>query len=176
MERLTLPVSTAAPAARPLPITGSVAGTATAGIVFSALAWFSGVGRSQVHRRAGRIGADHGKIISSLRDIDARCLREDRDVTGRDLQALAELAAELHAGAAARDAEYLMHGGVIMRIVVDAVAPSCPSRWLPNSCSMVASRVFADVDRALVDQERHRIVAAPVRRRLKMTACGSAPD
>lgn len=48
---------------------------------------------------------------------------EDGDVAGRDLEFPAGVAAEPDPGMAARDAERFVNRGVVVQIIVDAVAP-----------------------------------------------------
>src|SRR5260370_33315914 len=60
---------------------------------------------------------------------------------------------------AARYTERFMHGRMIVRIIVDAVAPHrAPAIGAEQSLDGFFGMIVGDVDRALVDQERHRIV------------------
>ncbi len=69
------------------------------------------------------------------------------------------VAAEADPGMAARYTERFMHGRMIVRIIVDAVAPHrAPAIGAEQSLDGFFGMIVGDVDRALVDQERHRIV------------------
>jgi hypothetical protein len=60
---------------------------------------------------------------------------------------------------AAGDAERFVHGGVVVQIVVDAVAPHvAPAVGAEQAFDGFLRMGVGDVDGALVDQERHRIV------------------
>jgi hypothetical protein len=84
---------------------------------------------------------------------------QDGDVAGGYFQLLAAVAAEADTGVATGDAEHFMHGGVVVQIIVDAVAPHrAPAIGAEQSLDGFFRVVVRNVDRALVDQERHRIV------------------
>ena len=77
--------------------------------------------------------------------------RQDGDVAGRDLECLPVLAAELHPCTAAGNAQHLMYGGMVMREVVDAVAPHRAPAIAAEQPLDRGLGILADVDRAPVD-------------------------
>ena len=84
---------------------------------------------------------------------------QDGDVAGGDFQRLAFVAAELHARMAAGDAERLVHGGMVVQIIIDAVAPHrAPAMGAEQPLDGFFRVIVGDVHRALVDQERQRII------------------
>ena len=76
-----------------------------------------------LHRRAGRIGADNGEIARSTTGIDARCRRAGSRRRRRRSRAPCRGRRRTARCVAARDAEHFMHGRVVVQIIVDAVAP-----------------------------------------------------
>ena len=84
---------------------------------------------------------------------------QDRNVARRDLDLLAAVTAEADPRMAARDAERFVNRGVVVQIIVDAVAPHvAPAIGAEQSLDGLFGMVVIDVDGALVDQKRHRIV------------------
>ena len=84
---------------------------------------------------------------------------KDRNVARCNLQHLALVAAEAHFCASARDAECLVHDGVIMRKVVDAVTPHrAPAVGLEQAFDSRFGMAARHIHRALVDKEGHRVV------------------
>src|SRR6266700_4101358 len=64
-----------------------------------------------------------------------------------------------HPGMAAGNAERLVNGGMVMQIIVDAVAPHLPPAvGAEQSLDGFLGVLVVDVDGTLVDQERHRVV------------------
>src|SRR6266480_5186171 len=113
----------------------------------------------QIHRWPRRIGADHGKIAARRQALMPGAGGQDRNIAGGNFQHLALVAAEAHLRMAARDAEHLMHGGVIVHKIVDAVAPHrAPAVGAEQSFNRLFGMVVVDSDHALVDQEWHRVV------------------
>ncbi len=80
---------------------------------------------------------------------------QDRDIAGCNFDLLAVVAAEPHPRMAAGDAERLMHRGVVVQIIIDAVAPHlAPAIGAEQSLDGFLGVTVGDVDRALVDQKR----------------------
>src|SRR6202023_1833735 len=84
---------------------------------------------------------------------------ENGDIAGRDLDLLARIAAEPDPRMAARDAENFMDRGVVVQIIVDAVAPHfAPAIGAEQSLDGFFGMIVIDGYRPLVDQKRHRVV------------------
>src|SRR5712664_2325633 len=112
-----------------------------------------------MHSGSGRIGPDHAEIRAGGQALMSGAGREDGDIGGRDLDLLATVSAEPHPRMAARNAECLVNGGMVMQIIVDAVAPHlAPAVGAEQSLDGFLRVLVVDVDGALVDQERHRVV------------------
>ena len=86
-----------------------------------------------VERCVARIGADDQKIAARLDAAVAGAGGKDDDVARLDRQYLSLGAAEFHGGAAARDAQHLVRGGVEMQEGMDAVAPAVAPAVLAES-------------------------------------------
>src|ERR1700753_2301039 len=85
--------------------------------------------------------------------------RQDRDVTRIEFEFPAAITAETNPCMATGDAERLVNGGVIVQIVVDAVAPHiAPAMGAEQLFDGCLGRGAIELDRAFVDQERQRIV------------------
>src|SRR4029453_17427571 len=69
------------------------------------------------------IGPDDEEVLIGGQTLMAGPGRQDHDVTGLEREDPALVAAEARATLAARDAEHLMNPGMVMDVVVDAVAP-----------------------------------------------------
>src|SRR5262245_65739072 len=69
------------------------------------------------------IGPDHEQILAAEEPLVAGAGGQDRDIAGLELDLAALAPAELHARTAPGDPQHLMGPGVIMHVVVDAVAP-----------------------------------------------------
>src|SRR3984885_5954152 len=84
---------------------------------------------------------------------------QDRDITRVKLEFLAVIAAEANARMAAGNAERLVDRGVIVQVVVDAVVPTiAPAVRAEQAFDNFLGIAVAEVDRALVDQERQGII------------------
>ena len=112
-----------------------------------------------LHRWSQRIGADHAEIFAGRYQLVAGARGQDRDVASRDIESPAVVTAELHARMPTGDAERLMHGRMVVQIIVDAVAPHrAPAIRAEQSLDGLFRVIVRNVDRGLVDQERHRII------------------
>src|SRR6266852_2532760 len=112
-----------------------------------------------MHSGSGRTGPVHAEIPARGQALMSGAGREDGDIAGRDLDLLATVAAEPHPRMAARNAECLVNGGMVMQIIVDAVAPHlAPAVGAEQSLNGFLRVFVVDVDGTLVDQERHRVV------------------
>src|SRR5262245_11448373 len=70
-----------------------------------------------------RIGPDHEQIPAAGEPPVAGARGQDRDIAGLELDLAALASAELHARPAPGDPQHLMGPGVVVHVVVDAVAP-----------------------------------------------------
>ncbi len=69
------------------------------------------------------------------------------------------VAAELHARVPTGDAERFMHRRMVVRIVVDAVAPHrAPAIGAEQPLDGLFGVIVRHIHRTLVNQERHRVV------------------
>src|SRR3954467_5933854 len=76
-----------------------------------------------LHFRSGWVGANHREVEAGRKALMTGARGQDRDVARADFYLLAFIAAEANPGASARDPEHFVNCGVIVQIVVDAVAP-----------------------------------------------------
>src|SRR6185437_3654712 len=83
---------------------------------------------------------------------------EDRDIARAQLEFPAAIAAEPHPGMAADNAKGFVDRRVIMQIVVNAVAPRIAPAVGAEQVFDGFLRCVAEIDRALVDQERQGAV------------------
>ena len=79
--------------------------------------------RADIERAGGWVSSDHKKIVARFKALVSCPRREDRNITRFQDERTPFGAAEPDAPAAARDAEHFMDAGVVMSIIVDAIAP-----------------------------------------------------
>ena len=91
---------------------------------------------------------------------------KDGDVAGRDFNFLAAVAAEANLGASARYAEHFVNRGVIVQIVVDAVAPHvAPAIGAEQVLDGLLGMIAVDLDARAYRPETASDCSAPSRRR-----------
>src|SRR5947209_7105740 len=70
-----------------------------------------------------RIGTDDEQVLAAGEPLMAGAGGQHRHIARFEVEHASAIAAEPHPGAAARDAEHLVDARVVMRVVIDAVAP-----------------------------------------------------
>ena len=86
-----------------------------------------------------RVGADDEEVVGRGEALVARAGRQDGDVAGLQREDPTLLAAEADAALPRAMTEHLMDSGVIVHVVVDAVAPCVPHPFASNRSSITAA-------------------------------------
>src|SRR6266567_7605881 len=103
-----------------------------------------------MHSGPRRIGSDHAEILARGQALMSGACRQDGDIAGRNLDLPATVAAEPHPRMAAGNAERLVNGGMVMQIIVDAVAPHlAPAVGAEQSLDGFFGVLVVDVDGTL---------------------------
>jgi hypothetical protein len=111
---------------------------------------------ADIELAGGRVSSDHQKITARFQALVSRASGQDRNVTRFQEERAPFGAAELNLAGAARDAEHFVNARVIMRIVVDAVAPRVAPAIAFKQVLEHGGGIerFRQTDCALVDNER----------------------
>jgi hypothetical protein len=83
-------------------------------------------GAAQIVFSKRRIGADDQETVTCIQPLVSRPCRKDRNIAGFEFQHTAHRSAETDRSMAARDSEHLVNPGVVVDVIVDAVAPGAP--------------------------------------------------
>src|SRR5262249_48750627 len=113
-------------------------------------------GAAFVVTTGGRVCADHQQVLAGGQSLVAGSRRQDRHIAGLEVKRFSAFAAEATRGVAGGEPEHLGRGGVIVRVIVNAVAPGiAPAvarkklfkyrRWI---------ELVREADRAAVKDER----------------------
>src|SRR4051794_35501041 len=112
-----------------------------------------------------RIGADHEEFLAGGEALVAGARWKDCDIARDQGEGATSRAAELHPSLAARDTKHLVNLGMIMDVIIDAVAPG------------IAPAVF--LEQILIDRRGIEIAGqadgAPINDQRKIRMIGNEP-